>query len=1509
MKSPKNLRYAFGISRLCKNFIFCLILISSLPSLAQLAFPTATGAGANVTGGRGGTVYHVTNLNNSGSGSFRDAVSGSNRIIVFDVSGTIELTSSLYITADNLTIAGQSAPEGGITITGNVVHFQNTDNIIVRYLRFRPNYNSSGNVDALNAYNCTNFIADHCSVSWGGDEAFSLRGSSSDVTVQNCIFGESATGMLAGESSNANSTNFSINSNLWYNISHRFPNVNAIRTDVINNVVHNWYTRLKVVASRDHAQLNEINNYYQSGTKTGEPRSPNWSVNWLDIGSSSQRSNIRIYSDGNVYPSFLTEDEDDWSLYVHRFNVTGGAYAGTNQWDDGNTDFKVSTPFGLLGETTNIMTAEEALASVPLNSGACKYLNSDGSTGEFRDAIDETYVTNVVNGTSESYSYPPTNITSKASYVNFHNSVSSTPINSRPSSYDTDNDGMADDWEIIKYNTLTNSASGDENGDGYTNIEEFLNEVDTPSTNGSQVTVNSNATNDTICEGEEVVLTAANADSYVWNNGATTQSITITPSITDNYTVTGTHSDGSETEAVITITVNDIPTANAGDDVEICQGTGVTLTATGGTSYLWNTGETTQSISVNPNVTTVYSVEVTQNNCTSTDSVIVTVNEIPNVDAGEDVTIFIGESATLTATGADSYLWSTGETTQSITVNPTLSTSYSVTGTTNNCESSDTVTVFLQDDSVNANAGADTEICIGETTTLTATGGTTYLWSTGETTPSISVSPTITTTYTVTAYSASGANQEDDSVVVTVNELPVADAGTDVSTCFGDTVTLTASGGSTYLWNTGETTQSIIVNPNQTTTFSVEVFENNCSDTDQVIVTVNPTPDVNAGSNVTIDQGNSTTLTATGADSYLWSTGETNASITVSPNSTTTYNVTGTSNGCEADANVTVVVQTETIIANAGTDVTICNGESTTLTASGGTTYLWNTGETTQSINVSPSSTTTYTVTVFSSSGNTSDEDSVIVTVNELPNTDAGSNVTISEGESTNLTATGAESYLWNNGATTATITVTPNSTTTYSVTGFSNNCESTDDITVTVNIENVTANAGTDVTICNGESTTLTASGGTTYLWNTGQTTQSINVNPNTTTTYTVTAFNAAQTASDEDSVIVTVTELPLTNAGNDITIVEGESTTLTATGAETYIWNTGATTASITVSPNSTTTYSVTGISNNCEFTDEVIVTVEPFEFEASAGADQAICQGYSTTLTASEGDAYLWSTGETTQSITVSPTGTQTYTVTVFEGEYQDDDEVTVSVNPNPNVIINDNGEVMMLEGEFVTLSATGANSYLWNNGATQPNIAVSPSATTTYEVTGFINDCEDTSAIVVNVFETVEADAGEDIIICSEETVTLTATGGDEYLWNTGETTQSIEVSPDTDTEYSVLVYNALDSDEDTVVVFVDQCNTIEVNPEDTDEFGFVLYQDPVTDVLKVKINGLQSVTAKGVTIYDLSGKVLFTELFDPSELEDQSEMTREINTTLFSRGIYVARLLYDDTSVIKKIPIR
>lgn len=655
----------------------------------------------------------------------------------------------------------------------------------------------------------------------------------------------------------------------------------------------------------------------------------------------------------------------------------------------------------------------------------------------------------------------------------------------------------------------------------------------------------------------------------------------------------------------------------------------------------------------------------------------------------------------------------------------------------------------------------------------------------------------------------------------------------------------------------------------------------------------------NAGQDQNICDGQSATLTASGGDTYLWSTGETTQSITVTPSTTTTYSVTAFV-GSESDTDDVVVNVNEIPTANAGTDQTICSGETITLTANGGSSYLWNTGATTATINVSPDNTTTYSVTV--TENGCSDTDDVIVTVNAAPTANAGNDVSILEGESTTLSASGGDTYLWSTGETTQTITVAPNTTTTYSVTAFINGCEGSDDVVVTVESE-VIADAGEDVTICEDSSTTLTASGGTNYLWSTGETTQSIIVSPNATTTYSVTVSN--ENSSGIDDVTVNVNPNPIANAGSDVMISEGESTTLIASGGDSYIWSTGETTQNITVSPTSTTTYTVIAILNGCEDTDDVVVIVETEQVVADAGADVDICQGDSITLTAYGGTDYLWSTGETTQSIIVNPNSTTNYTVIVSNETSSDSDDVTVQVNPVPNVNVTD--DTTILEGNYITLSASGANNYEWSNGATQPNIAVSPNVTTTYVVTGYINNCYDVKDVTVSVVEQVTVDAGNDTSICLGDAITLTAnaSGAEDYLWNTGETTQSITVSPSTDTMYTVIASNSMDSEADDIMVSVNVCEEEEIIPED-EEFSFKAYIDSRVseDILNVKLFGLEDECA--LYLFDISGKLIHTDEFNSN---DGEEVVRTINTSKISNGIYIIKVEDSNNIHSKSIIIR
>ncbi|WP_053991058.1 hypothetical protein [Mangrovimonas sp. TPBH4] len=1369
MKSPNFNCHFSGVHNFCvKTFLFLLLLFINFNSFSQqLAFPSAKGFGRHATGGRGGVVLKVTNLNDSGPGSLRQALQYSSgpRTIVFEVGGTITLTSALSVTNGDVTVAGQTAPGDGILIKGSMVIVEDS-NVIIRYLRFRPGPSAANTADGLNitAWSGTveNIIIDHCSISWSDDENFDIRavgsGKVQNVTLQNSIVSESGYGALAGPGTyNKTYYNNLFAHNSERNIRSNYPDPGTFSFEMINNLIYGckWSTSPSL-----GTKFTVLNNHYRKSSQV----TVNGSM--VDGTTSGQGTASETYA------------------YISG-NITAG---GASEYNSALSPYIETTPY-----------LSSGIEAVNANQVANNILSHVGCSLPNRDAVDNRLINqyNAGNGALASSGIYPT-------------------ISGGTALTDSDDDGMPNSWEIA--NGLNPNDASDRNivqPDGYTNLEYYLNGMTLG--NGNE-TVTANAGEDQeICEGESVTLTATGGTTYEWSNGETTASIEVSPEETTTYTVTayGSTVSNSDTDEV-TVTVNALPTANAGNDVSICQGNNVTLTASGGGSYLWNTGATTQSITVSPNSTTTYSVEVTSNSCSDSDEVTVTVNELSQVNAGNNVTIGYGESVTLTASGANTYSWNTGATTQSITVSPAQTTTYEVTGYSNGCETTDTVTVFLVDNSVIADAGQNQEICQGETVTLTATGGSTYEWSNGATTASITVSPDETTTYTVTAYSSAGSNSDTDQVTVTVNTLPSANAGNDVSICQGESVTLTATGGTNYLWNTGETTASISVNPNTTTIYSVEVSSNSCAASDEVTVTVNELPTVDAGANVTITEGESVTLSATGGNTYEWNTGATAATITVSPAVTTTYEVTGFVNGCEATDTVTVTVEEDTIVivnANAGEDQTICQGSTVTLTATGGDTYLWNTGETTASITVSPEATTTYSVTAYI--GESEGTDEVTVTVNELPVIDAGANVTITEGESVTLTATGGNTYEWNTGATAASITVSPAVTTTYEVTGFVNGCEATDTITVTVEEDTtviVNANAGEDQTICEGSTVTLTATGGDTYLWNTGETTASITVSPEATTNYSVTAYIGENEGTDE--VTVTVNELPTVDAGSNVTITEGESVTLTATGGNTYVWNTGATAATITVSPAVTTTYEVTGFVNGCEATDTVTVTVEEDTtviVNANAGEDQTICEGSNVTLTATGGDTYLWSTGETTASITVSPEATTTYSVTAYIGENEGTDEVTVTVNELP--VVDAGANVTITEGESVTLTATGGNTYEWNTGATAATITVSPAVTTTYEVTGFVNGCEATDTVTVTVEEDttviVNANAGEDQTICEGSNVTLTATGGDTYLWNTGETTASITVSPEATTTYSVTAYIGENEGTDEVTVTVNE----------------------------------------------------------------------------------------------------
>ncbi len=547
------------------------------------------------------------------------------------------------------------------------------------------------------------------------------------------------------------------------------------------------------------------------------------------------------------------------------------------------------------------------------------------------------------------------------------------------------------------------------------------------------VTVNSA----TICPGQTANLIAGGATSYTWSPGATPTGVNTadaSPAITTSYTVTGTAAGCSDT-AVATVIIGGSLNL-AVNSPTICPGQAANLVATGATSYTWSAGATSTGLNTadaTPVSTTTYTVTGISGGCSGTAVAAVTVVNALSVTVNS-MTVCSGQTANLVAGGANSYTWSAGATPTGSTTadaSPVTTTSYTVTGISGACSATAVATVTVNN-SINVTVNSPT-ICNGQTAVLTANGAVSYVWSAGATSSGINTanaSPVINTSYTVTGTSGTCTNSVV--AVVTVNPVPNVIVSS-ATICAGDTAFLVCNGASSFTWSAGPTitgTNNAYVFPLTTTTYTVTGTTNGCSNTAVSTVTVNPLPVIVVNSD-TVCQGQTTSLTASGATSYLWSGGSTVNPFTVTLNFTTFYTVTGTLNGCSSTALTTIYVNPPATVS-VNTD-TVCPGQSTTLTASGSMFYLWSTGANTSSIVVSPPTTTTYTVT-GNPTGCPGTATTTVQVQNVFPSVFVNSD-SICEGSVALLTATGANNYLWSTGATTSSISVAPNTTSSYTVT------------------------------------------------------------------------------------------------------------------------------------------------------------------------------------------------------------------------------------------------------------------------------------------------------------------------------------------------------------------------------------------------------------------------------------------------------------------------------------------
>jgi|GEM_PF-1021917 len=836
-----------------------------------------------------------------------------------------------------------------------------------------------------------------------------------------------------------------------------------------------------------------------------------------------------------------------------------------------------------------------------------------------------------------------------------------------------------------------------------------------------------------------------------WTGGVTISSLVATAS--GNYSLSLTDTRGCATTFNQSLTITPNLNILVSGPSSACLNSLITLTASGAASYTWsaNAGNvTTNTVSVNPTVNTVYTLNAAANTCTGTITKSITVYGLPTVGASvSGSTLCAGMPLTLSGTGASTYLWSGGATNNS-PFPVTASSSYTVTGTdVNGCSNTATTSVTVNPSpTVSVNSGT---ICEGQSFTMTPVGGLTYTYSGSG---SATVSPISTSVYSVTGFAANGCYNVAPAVsTVTVYARPtvVAMSGT---ICAGGSFTINSSGAASYTYSGG----SAVVAPAGNASYSVggtSSFGCVSATLAVVNVSVNPIPTISV-TNGTVCAGQNFTLTPSGASTYSYSSG----SAIVAPSTNTFYLVSGTSAlGCVSTSSATStmsVLISPTLSVNSGT---ACMGQSFTLSPTGGITYTYSSG----SAIVTPASTTIYTVSGFGSNG--------------CPNASL----------------------------VTSTVTV--------------------------LALPVVTVSSGA---ICTGSSFTLLPDGALSYVYSGG----SAIVSPVTTTSYSITGTSANGCVSTSPAIsIVSVNNLPTLSISGSSSVCQGTTQIFTVTGASTYTWNTGGNGATLTITPVVAATYSVSGTDlNGCISSTQKNITLNPLPSFALSG-NTVVCSGQATSLLAN-GTAitYTWSNGLSGTQISVSPTLTSIFTATGSNIHgCAATASILVFINSLPVVSINSSGSFICIGGS-VTLNGTGANNYGWSGGVTN-SVAFYPAATNIYTLTGTdVNTCSNSATVqvVVNPLPNITITARD--TVCNGETITLTAGGANVYNWSTGEATPMISVSPTVNSSYSLTgtdINNCTASSSRTLVVV--ECTGLE---EWNETIGITIYPNPSNGVFNV-----------------------------------------------------------------------
>ena len=864
----------------------------------------------------------------------------------------------------------------------------------------------------------------------------------------------------------------------------------------------------------------------------------------------------------------------------------------------------------------------------------------------------------------------------------------------------------------------------------------------------------------TFCQGTSIPLDAGTWDSYLWSDNSTSQTIMVnTPG---TYTVTVTNASNCEGTAEIMVDVSASLQPNIIGNETPCINEQNTLDAGGGfASYEWSNSMTTQTITTNQSGT--FTVTVTDaTGCTGEDFITITPNPVPMPTFTGEPSFCTGETASVDAGTWITYLWSDNST------GPTLSTStagtYTVTVTdASNCTGTNEI-VITESNIASPPFSGDTNFCQGGSTVIDAGPGySSYTWSNGGTSQTNTISTDGVITVTVT--NAAGC-EFIAPITITENPLPTPTILGSTSFCSGNSTTLDAGAWNSYQWSDNSTDQMLTVSAAGTYTVTVTDF-NNCTGTEEVVVIESASLQPNIDGAIDFCEGTPNLLDAgSGFDSYQWSNNM--STQTISPTETGTYSVTvSDASNCTGTGEITI-----TAIPNPMPTITgensFCSGGTATVDAGTWDTYLWSEASTTQTLDIGIAG--TYTVTVTNSTGCIGTEE-VIISENNITIPAIPATASFCQGESTMLDAgAGYTSYMWSNGDTDQTTTITTDGTVSVTVTN-AGGCETIVSSVITENPTPSPTIAGS-TSFCTGNSTTLDAGTWDTYLWSDNSTNNEITVTQ--AGTYTVTVTNTNGCIGTEEIDITIDAQLQPSIVG-DSEICEGTAAALDAGNWDTYIWSEGST--SQTINPTESGTYTVTVSDvDGCTGVTQANVLVNNNPVPQISGS-ASFCVGTTTTLDAGSWDIYEWSDNSTDQILVVGTAGTYTVTVTNTNGcTGTTEIMVTESTSLNPSI----SGELGFCTNENTLLDAgQGFASYLWSDNSTGQTLEVTASGTYAVTVMDASGCMGETSVAVVENTPPNPTIIGA-TSFCTGNSTIIDAGAFDSYLWSDGSLSQTLEV---------------------------------------------------------------------------------------------------------------------------------